>query len=165
MKLLILFILVLRGLLTVCVAQQADISPDLKVTALKDAACTKPDEGQDPTVTTAMIHAGGRDAGTIVQIAGACHCEQTNCDALVYLRSGDGYKLALHEKYASLHTMKIVKLGMPSLTGKFEINASKMETTVYDWDGKTYRPSLCATVIKGKKVPSITRHPCRQAAP
>ena len=57
--------------------------------------------------------------------------------------------------------MKIVKLGMPSLTGQFEINTVKMETTVYDWDGKDYKPSLCATVIKGKKVPSITRHPVR----
>jgi hypothetical protein len=79
----------------------------------------------------------------------------------IYLHSGEGYKLALHEKYASLHPMKIVKQGMPSLTGQFEINTVKMETTVYDWDGKAYKPSLCATVIKGKKIPSITRHPCK----
>ncbi|MGC2742607.1 MAG: hypothetical protein WA672_05420, partial [Candidatus Angelobacter sp.] len=78
-----------------------------------------------------------------------------------YLRSAEGYKLALHEKYASLHPMKIVKQGMPSLTGQFEISSLKMETTIYDWDGKAYKPSLCATVIKGKKVPSITRHPCK----
>jgi len=38
-----------------------------------------------------------------------------------------------------------------------------METTVYDWDGKDYRPSLCASVTRGKKVPTIVRHPCRVA--
>jgi hypothetical protein len=99
-----------------------------------------------------------------VEVQGACHCRNGNCDALVYLRNGEGYRLALHEKYASLHPMKIVKQGMPSLTGQFEISTLKMETTVYDWDGKSYKPSLCATVIKGKRVPSITRHPCKPPA-
>jgi hypothetical protein len=156
------------GLLAVCVAQQDSLSPDLKAVALKDAACTTAGDAStgnasigDPTLDTLPIRSSGRDVGTIVEVQGACHCQNTNCDALVYLRSGQGYKLALHEKYASLHPMKIVKLGMPSLTGQFEISSLKMETTVYDWDGKAYKPSLCATVIKGKKVPSITRHPCK----
>lgn len=153
----------LTGLLVICVAQQDSLSPDLKAAALKDAACTANGDASptDPTLETLPIRSGGRDVGTIVEVQGACHCQSTNCDALVYLRSGEGYKLALHEKYASLHPMKIVKEGMPSLTGQFEINSLKMETTVYDWDGKAYKPSLCATVIKGKKVPSITRHPCK----
>jgi hypothetical protein len=153
----------LTGLLVVCVAQQDSLSPDLKAAALKDAACTANGDASptDPTLETLPIRSGGRDVGTIVEVQGACHCQSTNCDALVYLRSGEGYKLALHEKYASLHPMKIVKEGMPSLTGQFEVNSLKMETTVYDWDGKVYKPSLCATVIKGKKVPSITRHPCK----
>jgi hypothetical protein len=60
--------------------------------------------------------------------------------------------------------MKIVKRGMPSLTGKFEVSSLKMETTVYDWDGKDYRPSLCATVTKGKRVPMIAQHPCKAPA-
>jgi hypothetical protein len=107
------------------------------------------------------IRSSGREVGTIVEVQGACHCQNGNCDALVYLRNGEGYRLALHEKYASLHPMKIVKQGMPSLTGQFEVSTLKMETTVYDWDGKSYKPSLCATVIKGKRVPSITRHPCK----
>ena len=47
--------------------------------------------------------------------------------------------------------MKVVKQGMPSLTGQFAINSLKMETTVYDWDGKAYKPSLCATVTKGRE--------------
>jgi hypothetical protein len=153
----------LSGMITVGVAQEDSLSPDLKATALKDAACNAAGDANpsDPTMETRPIRSGGRDVGTIVEVQGACHCQSTNCDALVYLRNGEGYKLALHEKYASLHPMKIVKLGMPSLTGQFEISSLKMETTVYDWDGKAYKPSLCATVIKGKRVPLITRHPCK----
>jgi hypothetical protein len=159
----LLVLVLLSGVFAICVAQQEELSPDLKATALRDAACANAADPRekDPTLSTVPIRSGGRDAGTIVEVQGACHCEKTNCDALVYLRRGDGYNLALHEKYASLHPMKIVKLGMPSLTGQYEITALKMETTVYDWDGKEYKPSLCATVIKGKKVPTITRHPCK----
>lgn len=165
MKLIVLLALVLMGgVLAICVAQQPELSPDLKAAVLHDASCTAADPlEKDATLATVAIRTAGRDAGTIVEVQGPCHCEKTNCDALVYLRNGDGYKLALHEKYASLHPMKIVKLGMPSLTGQFEISSLKMETTVYDWDGKEYKPSLCATVIKGKKVPTITRHPCKAA--
>jgi hypothetical protein len=164
MKLTVLFAFIfISGLMVGGVAQQDSLSADLKATALKDAACTAAGDSSsgDPTMEALPIRSGGRDVGTIVEVQGACHCQSTNCDALVYLRSAEGYKLALHEKYASLHPMKIVKQGMPSLTGQFEINSSKMETTVYDWDGKAYKPSLCATVIKGKKVPTITRHPCK----
>jgi hypothetical protein len=164
MKSIILLVFIfLSGMIAVCLVQQESLSPDLKAAALKDAACTAAGDANpsDPTMETLPIRSGGRDVGTIVEVQGACHCQSTNCDALVYLRSGEGYKLALHEKYASLHPMKIVKQGMPSLTGQFEISSLKMETTVYDWDGKAYKPSLCATVIKGKKVPSITRHPCK----
>ena len=164
MKLTALFLfLFFTGLMVVCVAQQESLAPDLKAAALKDAACTTAADtsSNDPTLEALPIRSAGRDVGTIVEVQGACHCQNTNCDALVYLRNGEGYKLALHEKYASLHPMKIVKLGMPSLTGQFEVSSLKMETTVYDWDGKAYKPSLCATVIKGKRVPSITRHPCK----
>ena len=147
-------------------AQQERFPPSLKEAAIRDAACTNAADGKDndPTLTETPIRSGGRDAGTIVEVQGTCHCQGTNCDSLVYLRQGEGYRLALREKYASLHPMKIVKLGMPSLTGQFEVNAKQMETTVYDWDGKDYRPSLCATVIKGSRVPAITRHPCKIAA-
>lgn len=169
MKIITLFSFIfISGLMVIGVAQQESISSDLKAVALKDAACTTAADAStvntstgDPTLEALPIHSGGRDVGTIVEVQGACHCKNSNCDALVYLRNGEGYKLALHEKYASLHPMKIVKQGMPSLTGQFEVSSLKMETTVYDWDGKAYKPSLCATVIKGKKVPSITRHPCK----
>jgi hypothetical protein len=177
----VLILVLLSGIFGVCIAQQESLSPDLKAVALKDAACTTAAEGQsvdtksvdakgidpngnDSTLEALPIRTGGREVGTIVEVQGACHCQKGNCDALVYLRNGEGYRLALHEKYASLHPMKIVKQGMPSLTGQFEVSTLKMETTVYDWDGKSYKPSLCATVIKGKRVPSITRHPCKAPA-
>jgi hypothetical protein len=144
--------------------QDEAMPSDLRLAAVHDAACGGSSDPGVPTESTNLgtlpIRAGGRDLGTIVTVHGACHCQGPNCDTLVYLHAGEGYRLALHQKYASLHPMKIVKRGMPSLTGQFEINAAKMETTVYDWDGKDYRPSLCATVIKNKKVPSIERHPC-----
>ena len=145
------------------VAQQESLSADLKAAALRDAACTQAADTleKDSTLEALPIRTGGREVGTIVEVQGACHCQNANCDALVYLRSGEGYRLALHEKYASLHPMKIVKQGMPSLTGRYEISSLKMETTVYDWNGKAYKPSMCATVIKGKKVPTITQHPCK----
>jgi hypothetical protein len=167
-SIILLMVAFLSGTVAIGVAQQDSLSPDLKAAALKDAACTTAGDASavntntsDPTLEALPIRSAGRDVGTIVEVQGACHCQNTNCDALVYLRNGEGYKLALHEKYASLHPMKIVKQGMPSLTGQYEISTLKMETTVYDWDGKAYKPSLCATVIKGKKVPSITRHPCK----
>jgi len=176
----VLILVLLGGLLAACIAQQESLPPDLKAVALKDAACTtaagaqngdaKGADGQnvdtnsDLTVEALPIRSSGREVGSIVEVQGACHCQNGNCDALVYLRKGEGYRLALHEKYASLHPMKIVKQGMPSLSGQFEVSTLKMETTVYDWDGKSYKPSLCATVIKGKRVPSITRHPCKPPA-
>ena len=159
-----LILVLLGGLFGLCAAQQESLSPDLKASALKDAACTNADANSDSTVEALPIRSSGREVGTIVEVQGACHCQNGNCDALDYLRNGEGYRLALHEKYASLHPMKIVKQGMPSLTGQFEVSTLKMETTVYDWDGKSYKPSMCATVIKGKRVPSITRHPCKPPA-
>ncbi|HET9837821.1 MAG TPA: hypothetical protein VFR84_06265 [Candidatus Angelobacter sp.] len=146
--------------------QDADVSQALRGLALHDAACGAAADapGSDvPTLATLPIRVGTHELGAIVTVHGSCHCRGPNCDALVYLRQGEQYKLELHEKYASLHPMKIVKRGMPSLTGQFEIGAAKMETTVYDWDGKSYRPSLCATVTKNRKVPAIARHPCRTA--
>jgi hypothetical protein len=144
-------------------AQQESLSPELKEAVLHDSACTKSPDAADsaPTLTDMPIRSGGKDVGEIVEVQGACHCQGTNCDNLVYLHNAQGYKLTLHEKYASLHPMKIVKLGMPSLTGQFEVGPEKMETTVYDWDGKDYKPSLCATVIKDKKPPKIERHACK----
>lgn len=170
-RILLVFILT-AGLMSMYGTEQAEVAPELKDAALRDAACVKAADtqtasgkpGDTPTLTTLPIRSAGREVGEIVGVQGACHCQSANCDQLVYLRTGEGFRLALHEKYASLHPMKIVKRGMPSLTGQFELSAAKMETTVYDWDGKDYRPSLCATVIKHGKVPSITQHACKAPA-
>jgi hypothetical protein len=170
----------------VCAGQQESLSAELKGAALHDAACMQPSAAQDvdaekkdadvqkrdvdaqkkdePALAALPIRAGGREVGTIIEVQGACHCQSSNCDTLVYLRGSEGYRLALREKYVSLHPMKIVKRGMPSLTGQFALSGSKMETTVYDWDGRTYRPSLCATVIKHGKTPWIARHACKAPA-
>jgi len=143
--------------------QQAELPAELKDAALHDSACADSGDGPGAAANLASlpIRTGVHDLGTIVTVQGACHCQGSNCDTLVYLRTGQGYRLALKEKYASLHPMKIVKRGMPSLTGQFDVSAVKMETTVYDWDGKEYRPSLCATVVKHGKVPGISQHPCK----
>ena len=148
----------------VCAMQEDPVPAELRDTVLHDAACTKADEttNADPILSAVVIRASGKEMGTIIEVQGGCHCQGTNCDSVVYLRNGDKYRLALREKYASLHPMKIVKRGMPSLTGKFEVSGEKAETTVYDWDGKDYRPSLCATVTRrGKLPPAIAQHPCK----
>ena len=163
----IVFLVFILAIGTINAVQQDSVPADLKDAALHDAVCVKPAEGQNadaPTLSTSPILLGGRESGTVVKVEGTCHCQSNNCDTLVYLHSGDQYHLALHEKYASLHPMKIVKHGMPSLTGEFELSAQKMETTVYDWDGKVYKASLCATVIKAGKLPKITQHPCKAQA-
>jgi hypothetical protein len=164
-KIIIFLIVILATGALSAMQQQDEVPADLKDKALHDAACNKPDDAQNadaPTLSALAIRVGGRQPGTIVQVQGSCHCQGNNCDTLVYLRSGDQYRLALKEKYASLHPMKIVKQGMPSLTGEFKVDAARMETTVYDWNGKEYKPSLCATIIKGIKLPRITRHACKE---
>lgn len=166
-NILVLFILftgfMITGFAIPSAAQQENVPPELKEAVLRDSACTNTSDTQtgEPALTEIPIRSGGREVGEIVEVQGTCHCQTTNCDSLVYLRNGQGYRLALHEKYVSLHPMKIVKLGMPSLTGQFDVSDLKMETTVYDWNGKDYRPSLCATVVKGKRPPTITRHACK----
>jgi hypothetical protein len=159
-----IYLILIIAAASVFAVQETDVPPALKDAALHDATCANPGDMQrdhSPMLAALPIRTGGQDLGTIITVHGSCHCQAANCDTLVYLPAGERYRLALHEKFASLHPMKIVKKGMPSLTGQFEISAAKMETTVYDWDGKDYRPSLCATVIKNRKVPSIQRHPCR----
>src|SRR5262249_17329384 len=134
----IVFLIVILASGAGSATQEDPVPAELKEIALHDAACTKPADrpGTDePTLSALPIHAAGRDRGTIVKVEGACHCQRSNCDTLVYLRANDQYQLALREKYASLHPMKIVKHGMPSLTGELEAGTQKVETTVYDWDG------------------------------
>jgi len=173
------------------IAQQsgpvADLQPELKQALAHDDACFKPASGAgsdqalagsvatEPAipkkivteqVVTEQIRVGGREAGIIASPQGGCDCADGNCSTFVYLRSGDNYKLALEDRFSSLKPMKIVKHGMPSLSGKFQVTAGQEETTVFDWSGRQYQPSLCATVTQRKSVrlPSIVRHPCKSTS-
>ncbi|MGE5322052.1 MAG: hypothetical protein ACM3SW_04290 [Actinomycetota bacterium] len=153
-------------------ARIADLQPQLQQALEHDDACVAPSKGdvsnqalQSP-VETEEIRTGGHDAGVIAAPQDGCDCRNGNCSTFVYLKSGDNYKLALEEHFASLHPMKIVKHGMPSLSGKFQVTPDQEETTVFDWSGKQYEPSLCATVTHRKNIrlPSIARHPCPKSA-
>jgi hypothetical protein len=79
------------------------------------------------------------------------------------LKTGENYKLAFEDRFASLRPMKVVKHGLPSLSAKFQVSELQEETTVFDWSGSGYEPSLCATVIRHKSqlLPSISRHRCQ----
>lgn len=146
----------------------ADLQPELKQALVRDDACVRSaDQGEASEelrspVNTQEILTAGHEAGVIAAPQDDCHCRNGNCSTFVYLKSGDDYKLALEDRFASLHPMKVVKHGLPSLSGKFQVNPVQEETTIYDWSGTDYEPSLCATVTqrKNQPLPSISRHPC-----
>ena len=149
----------------------ADLQPQLQQALAHDDACVAGSTGsvsnqamQSP-VETEEIRTGGHDDGIIAAPQDGCDCRKGNCSTFVYLKSGDGYKLALEDRFSSLHPMKIVKHGLPSLSGKFQVNPVQEETTVFDWSGEQYEPSLCATVTQRKNIrlPSIARHPCAKS--
>lgn len=151
----------------------ADLPAALQEALLGDSACEKTADAltqneaqsqfmQTPVVTQAIHGAARAEVGVIAAMQGGCHCRESNCATFVYLKSGPGYKLAFSGVFASLHPMKVFKRGLPSLTGKLQLNESKSETTVYDWTGSEYQPSLCATLTQGKGQtrPAIVRHEC-----
>jgi hypothetical protein len=149
----------------------ADLSPELRDALVRDAACSKnstPDAAastdllQSP-VDTLEIHSAARsNLGVIAAFTGGCHCQGVNCATYVYLKTAGSFKLAFTGSFASLHPMKVSRNGYPSLTAKLQVSDARAETTVYDWNGKNYHPSLCATVTQGQnqKRPSIVRHAC-----
>ena len=147
----------------------ANLQPELKQALTHDDACFKPsltsapDQAMETPVDTQQIFSGGREAGIIAAPQDDCDCRNGNCSTFVYLKSGDIYTLAMQHHFSSLKPMKIVKHGLPSLSAKFQVSSAEEETTVYDWSGKAYEPSLCATVVQRKNVrlPSISRHPCK----
>jgi hypothetical protein len=149
----------------------ADLPPELQEALKRDFACetaasaTSPEPDQllqDPIVTQEIRGAAGAEVGMIVAQQGACHCREANCATYVYLKDGPGYRLAFSHIFSSLHPMKVFKRGYPSLTGKMRLDESRAETTVYDWTGSDYQPSLCATItrVKGQKRPAIVKHEC-----
>lgn len=145
----------------------ANLEPGLQKALVQDAACRTATQGDSSQfmqvpIKTEEIRAAGREAGVIAAPQDACHCQEENCSTYVYVKSGEDYRLALENRFASLHPMKIAKHGLPSLSGKLQVSDSREETTVYDWDGKEYVPSLCATVTqrKNQRLPMIARHAC-----
>lgn len=119
---------------------------------------------QTPMNIQPLHGAGGRVAGVIAIPSEGCHCRDGNCTAYVYLKSRDSYRLALKQDFASLHTMKSYKHGMPSLTGRHTVSSSVYETAVFDWDGSEYQATLCARVTQGKdpRRPAIVKQECRK---
>jgi len=160
-------------------ATVAELSPELREALVRDAACSK-DSAPGPAapkgardraepkdllrspVDTQEILGPGRELGVIAAFTAGCHCQGANCATYVYLKTAGSYKLAFTGSFASLHPMKGLRNGYPPLTGKLQVSDSRVETTVYDWNGKKYQPSLCATVTQGpnQKRPSIARHAC-----
>ena len=147
----------------------ADVQPQLKQALLRDDACMKSTEGEElpaqlqSTVLTEEINAAGRQAGIIAAPHDECHCRDENCKTFVYLKSGEDFRLAFAGSFASLRPMKVVKHGLPSLSGKFQVNDAQEETTIFDWTGTNYQPSLCATVTQHghERLPRISQHPCK----
>ncbi len=146
-----------------------DLQPELKQALVRDDTCVRSADDsnrsrelQTPVVTEEIL-TSGHEAGVIAAPQDNCHCRNGNCSTFVYVRSDDQYRLALQESFASLRPMKVVKHGLPSLSGKFQVSDVQEETTIFDWNGKQYEPSLCATVTqrKGQRLPGIAKHPCK----
>jgi hypothetical protein len=154
----------------------ADLPPELRDALLHDAACS---QAEEPTsgerapsrlleavvATQDVRNAAGANVGVIVTFNDACHCRDATCGTYVYLKNDEGYKLAFSGAFSSLHPVRVFKRGYPSLTGKVQISKAQVESTVYDWNGKAYAPSLCATITQraGRRVPSIVHHDCAKA--
>jgi hypothetical protein len=155
-------------------ARLSELQPELQQALVRDAACSvKPSSTSDgqgsalmvAPVTTQEILAAGREAGVIAAPHDSCHCVNENCSTFVYLRSDGDYKLALHDTFASLRPMKVAMHGLPSLSGKYQVNANQEETTVFNWNGQRYEPGLCATVTRrnNQKVPALATQPCKKS--
>jgi hypothetical protein len=154
----------------------ADLQPGLRDALVRTAACGDktivPVADSDLkdflqlAVKTQPIHnSSGAEAGTIVTPTDPCHCVNQNCRTYIFLKSGETYDLALADSFALLRPMKVLKKGLPSLTGKFQVSPSEAESTIYDWDGTRYRATLCATVTQGegRARPTIAPHVCENA--
>jgi hypothetical protein len=156
----------------------ADLPSDLREALLHDAVCAQAgdagasSESGPASLLASQVNAQeirGAKAGTVVGViatlSSGCHCHGPNCGTYVYLKSDSGYKLAFAGEFASLHPSRVYKSGYPSLSAKAQISETEAESTVYDWNGKSYVPNLCATITqsRGRKVPAIVHHPCPKA--
>ena len=153
-------------------ARVSELQPELQQVLARDAVCSiragasavgDASGLMDAPVSTQEIMAGGHEAGIIAAPHDECHCSNENCSTFVYLKSDNTYKLALQDTFASLRPMKVAMHGLPSLSGKYQLNANQEETTVFNWNGQRYEAGLCATVTRrnNQKVPAIATHPCK----
>jgi hypothetical protein len=165
----IFFWLIAVSAASTCAAQSwADLDPGLRSALLRDSACLSKASADDASALSKSEvdltnFRGDRQAGMIVVPRDACPCENGNCATLVYLKSGEGYRLVLQRSLTSLRPMQRgFHHGLPDLSGKMRVSDSQSETVVYEWDGSNYRPALCATVTqsKGQRRPSIVKHRC-----
>ena len=161
-------------------ARVSELQPELQQALVRDAVCSAKSGDADAQarvasesktlldapVSTQELLASGREAGVIAAPHDQCHCTNENCSTFVYLKADNTYKLALRDTFASLHPMKGSMHGLPSLSGKYQVNANQEETTVFNWNGHQYEPGLCATVTRrhNQKVPAIATHPCKVKA-
>jgi hypothetical protein len=170
---------VIAGGAVLCGAQTvklADAPPELRDALLRDAQCPAagaasgaPSNEADRTgllqthFNTQTLHgAGGTVVGVIAMPAEGCHCQKENCTAWVYVKSPRGFRLALRQVFESLRPMKAWKRGMPSITGRYKVSETVYTTSVRDWDGSEYQPTMCATVTQGRDPlrPSVVRRDC-----
>jgi hypothetical protein len=157
-----------------CLAQvpaAPELDPQLKEMLDHDSACESAGKAAaDPTAATQSpildtIHnSRGQKVGIIARVGNPCHCSQGNCRTLVYLKSGQSYRLALKENLASLRQLRGFKQSMPALSGKVQVSDSRAETIIYEWDSGNYHAGICATVVQTKGHPAITKHPCGTVA-
>jgi hypothetical protein len=153
----------------------AALPSELRDAVLRDADCRQTAEpASDKVAQTGLLEtsvdtrdirsAGGANVGVIIRFSDACHCHDAICGTYVFLRDDAGYKLAFSGDFSSLHPVRVFKRGYPSLSGKVQLSKAQAESTVYDWNGKSYAPGLCATITQtGRKVPSIVHHDCAKA--
>jgi hypothetical protein len=175
-KKLLACLLMIAGGAIVCGAQTvklADADPQLRDALLRDAQCPaspaaasgdadRSDLLQARFNTQSLHGAGGAVVGVIAMPAEGCHCRNENCTAWVYMKSPGGFRLVLRQAFELLRPMKAWKHGIPSITGRFKVSETVYTTSVRDWDGSAYQPTMCATVTQGRDPhrPSIVKQDC-----
>lgn len=169
----------MAGGAVLCAAQTvklADADPELRDALLRDAQCPSSGTGSgaaandsdrsallQTSFTTQTLHgAGGAAVGVIAMPTEGCHCQKENCTAWVYVKSPRGFRLVLRHIFESLRPMKAWNHGMPSITGRYKVSETVYTTSVRDWDGSEYQPTMCATVTQGRDPhrPSVVRQDC-----
>jgi hypothetical protein len=169
-------LVLIAGSAALCAAQTvklADADPELRDALLRDAQCpaaagaASNDADRAALLQTRFntqtLHgAGGAAVGVIAMPVEGCHCQKENCTAWVYVKSPAGFRLVLRQVFELVHPMKAWKHGMPSITGRYKVSETVYTTSVRDWNGSEYQPTMCATVTQGRDPhrPSVVKQDC-----